>query len=210
MKVHYCASNGAILNSFLKILGLCKSQPFFQKSAENSQILSFWWNGYHILMKVYYCASKIELFPKKSGLLQKSSIFAKISQNQSGFEFLMKWLSFLNESPLSCIEWCYIKLFPKKVWASAKISHFCKNQPKNSQILSFWWKGWQFWMKIHYCASNGAILNFFLKKSGPLQESAIFAKIGPKNDGVWVFDEMANNSGWKFIIACQMVYWTLS
>ena len=99
----------------------------------------------------------------------------------------MKWLSLLNESPSLCVEWCCIELFPKKVWASAKISHFCKNRPKNSQILSFWWNGFHFWMKVHYCASNGAILNSFLKKSRPLQKSAIFAKISPKTARFWFF-----------------------
>ena len=96
-------------------------------------------------------------------------------------------LSLLNKSPLLCVEWCYIELLPKKSLASANITHFCKNRLKNSQILSFWWNGYHFWIKLHYCASNGATLNSFLKKVWPLQKSAIFAKISPKTARFWFF-----------------------
>ena len=130
----------------------------------------------------------------KSGLCKNQPFLQKSAPKQPDFEFLMKWLELLNESPLLCVKWCYIELFPKKSLAYAKISHFCKNRPKNSQILSFTWNGYHFWIKVHYCASNGATLNSFLKKVWPLQKSAIFAKISLKTVRFWVFDEMAITS----------------
>ena len=67
---------------------------------------------------------------------------------------------------------------PKKSYA-VLLNHFCKKSARFSQILNLNQNGYNFSIKVPYCAHNGSRTNFPSQGHLSLKTSAIFSKIQP-------------------------------
>ena len=130
IKVIYCASDNAHMSPRLRFLVDLRIQPFLQKSAKTSQILSFVQKYCHFQIKVIYCASdKVHMSHRLRFLvdlkiqpfLQKS---AKISQILSSVQkYCHFWIKVICSAP----DKVHTNIMPR-FFLNLKIKpYFCKN-----------------------------------------------------------------------------------